>query len=140
MAGDAERAGDTNVTELVNGIIEDARELFNQQVALLKEEVREELRHARDATLELALGAVVLLIGLIQVSWMLPHLLSWLAPELPMWGCYGLVGCLLAAMGCGALWFGKKTITAVHPLPEQSAQALKENLTWSTNGASQKPK
>jgi hypothetical protein len=125
--------GGASATQLVGGIITDAQELVKQQLALLRHEVKEDFRKAKEAGSFLVWGAGSALVASILLCLMLVHLLSWAVPELPLWVCYGIVGAPIAALG-GALFFaGAHKVRSFNPLHDQSAQALKENYQWITN-------
>ncbi|MEJ7714013.1 MAG: phage holin family protein [Pyrinomonadaceae bacterium] len=97
---------------------------------MLRSEVREELSHAKDAALSLSTGAGLVATGGVLSSFMLVRLLH-SSTRLPLWACYGVVGGLLGATGAGLLSFGARKLAATQLLPPpQTAQAIKENLTW----------
>jgi hypothetical protein len=122
-----------SATQLVGGIITDAQELVKQQLALLRHEVKEDFRKAEEAGSFLVWGLGGALVGSIVLCLMLVHLLSWAAPALPVWVCYGIVGAPIVTLG-GALYFaGAHKVRSFNPLHDQSAQALKENYQWITN-------
>jgi hypothetical protein len=73
----------------------------------------------------LALGSLLLCFGI-------AHLLSWLMPALPLWGSYLIVGGLVGAPGAGLSYYACQQFRASNLLPEESAEALKENLEWTT--------
>lgn len=123
-------AGNESVTGLVTGIIHDAQELFKQQIALLKHEVREDVRRTAVASLALAAGALVLALGALLLVVMLPLLLSYLVPTLPLWASFGIVGGAIAVVGLVLLYAGKKKFDSFNPLPDETAEALKENVQW----------
>jgi Putative Actinobacterial Holin-X, holin superfamily III len=127
-------ADQSSVTGLVTGIINDAQELFKQQLALLKAEVRDDLRKTRDAALALGVGAGVAAVGGVMLCWMLAYLLNWAVGDdrLPLWACVGIVGGLLTLVGGVLLYLGKKKFDSFNPLPDETAQALKENVEWIT--------
>lgn len=130
---DLQTAPDVSVTQLVSGIIIDAKKLIKQQLALLRHEVKDDLRKAREAGLSLLWGSVIALVGSILLALMVIQLLSWSAPELPLWACYGIVGAPITALG-GILYFaGIQKFKSFNPMPDQSVQALKETLQWKTN-------
>jgi hypothetical protein len=81
----------------------------------------------------MAAGLLILLLGGALLGVMLAHALHAAGPGLPLWGSYGIVGGLLAAAGAGAFYSGKKQLENVHPLPEKSTEALKENVQWLSN-------
>jgi uncharacterized membrane protein YqjE len=130
MVTEMETREEPTVTALVSGIIKDAQELMSQQMRLLKSEVQEDFRRTKQAVLPLLLGVGVALIGILLLTVMFVHLLSWAFPTLPLWTCYAVVGGILAAVGGVLVLWGKQQFDAFNPLPDESAQALKENLQW----------
>jgi hypothetical protein len=51
--------------------------------------------------------------------------------RLPLWGCYGLVGGLLGAVGTALLAEGRRKAAGVRLAPPpETAAALRENLAW----------
>jgi len=71
--------------------------------------------------------------GGILLSFMLVQLLSWAAPELPLWVCYGVGGAPITALGVALFCAGIQKFKSFNPLSDQSAQALKETMQWKTN-------
>ena len=65
-------------------------------------EIKEDVRKAKEALISFAFGLLMVIPGCILLLIMLPQLVNWLVPELPMWVCYGIVGGVLAVLG-GAL-------------------------------------
>jgi hypothetical protein len=63
----------------------------------------------------------------------LVYLLAWAVPQVPLWVWFGVIGVLLAAGGGAMIYAGTKKFESLNPLPEQSAQALRENVQWLTN-------
>jgi len=60
------------------------------------------------------------------------------ATRLPLWGCYGLVGGAFGAFGAGLLVGGMRKASDVHlAAPPESLAALKENLAWIGDQATQ---
>jgi len=130
MATDVKSSHDHSVTELVTGIINDAQQLFKQQFELLKHEVREDFRKTRDAGMTLALGAGLALVGGLLLVQMLVYLTQWLLPDLPLWACYGIWGAGMAIAGGALIYAGKARFDTFNPLPDETAQAAKENVQW----------
>jgi Putative Actinobacterial Holin-X, holin superfamily III len=130
---DAEGLPERSVTTLVGGIIADAQHLIGQQLTMFRQEIRDDLRKSRDAALALAAGVGVALMGVVLVLIMLPLLLRWEVPELPLWACFGIVGGILAAFGGVLAYAGVKKFESFNPLSDQSFKALKENLKWTTS-------
>ena len=51
-------------------------------------------------------------------------------PQLPLWACFGIVGGLLTAAGGIGFYSAVRQFQEFNPLPDESAQALKENVQW----------
>lgn len=133
MATDIKPESDQqSMARLLSGIVNDAQELFKQQIALFRAEIREDFKRTRRASLTIGVGIGVGLLGVLLLSFMLVYLLKWLAPGLEMWGCYAIVGGLLLAAGGALCYAGTSEFNSFNPLPDQSLQALEENLRWQT--------
>ena|SRR5213595_3638296 len=132
MATDLHHDQSASVTSLVSGIVHDAQDLMKQQLELLKAEVRDDFRKVRDASEMLGAGAGLALMGGILLTLTLVHLLNWLIPDMPQWAAYGIVAVVFIAGGAGLYLAGKRMLDKVNPLPEQTAEALKENVQWIT--------
>jgi len=131
MATNLQTDSGPSVGGLVSGIVGDAQELISQQFRLFKEELREDLRKSREAGAALALSGVVLLVGFVLLSLSLVFLLAWLTAW-PDWVCYAVVGTAITALGAGLAYQGWQTLRSIHPLKDQTAKAIEENLEWKT--------
>jgi hypothetical protein len=123
---------DRSITTLLSGIIADVQHLIQQQLAMFRQEIRDDLRKAGYAALSLAAGAGITLGGSGLLLLMLPLLLNWAVPELPLWACFGIVGGVLAALGGILVFVGVKRFESFNPLSDRSVEAFKENLKWTT--------
>jgi hypothetical protein len=133
ITDEGQSAPERSVTTLVSGIIADAQHLIQQQLAMFRQEIRDDLRKSRDAALALAVGIGITLVGSVLLLLMLPLLLHWAAPELPLWACFGIVGGVLTALGGILVYAGVKKFESFNPLSEKSIEAFKENLKWTTS-------
>jgi hypothetical protein len=132
MADDIPPTGEASVTSLVRGIVNDAQELFRQQLGLFKAEFREDMRKTREAALSLVVGVGVAFFGVLLLLFALVYLLSWTS-GLPFWASFAIFGGIVLALGMALIYAGKKRFESFNPLPDQSAQALRENVQWITN-------
>jgi len=130
MATNLQTSPESGLGELVSGIVQDAQELIGQQLALFKQEMRQDLKKAREGAVLLGIGAGTLLVGSIILSLMLVQLIQWLEPTWPSWISYGIVGGGLAGVGAVLALQGRNKLGTI--APEQSAKALEENLEWKT--------
>lgn len=133
MASELKNENDVqSMSRLLSGIVNDAQVLFKQQIALFRAEIREDFRKTRRASFIMGAGLGVALLGVLLLSFMLVYLLNWLAPDLAMWACYAIVGGVLLAGGAGLFYAGLSEFNSFNPLPDQSLNALEENLRWQT--------
>jgi len=133
MATNVQPGSDVSVTALVTGIVGDAQELLKQQLALFKAEVREDMRKTSEASVSLAIGLTATLLGSIVLLFAVSHLLFWAFDgRVPLWGCYAMVGGVVTAVGVGLTFAAYQKFRSFNPLPDKTADALKENLEWKT--------
>ena len=133
MATDVGPQNEQSVSKLVSGIVEDAQRLMGQQADLLKADIRKDLREAKETGLAMGFAFVLLGVAGLLLLFMIVHFLSWQWPDLPLWGSFGIVGGLLGIAGIVAFVYGQAKLEKLNPLPENSVEALKENLQWTTN-------
>ncbi len=127
MSHDVQSPPDQNLSALLAGIVNDVQDLFRQQVALVRTEVREDLRKTKEAAIPMAIGLWLAVIG----SFMLCITLALvLALVLPYWASFAIVGVVVSLVGGGLVYAGVKKFQSFNPLPDESAEALKENLEW----------
>lgn len=132
MAANVQSGSDVSVTSLVGGIVNDAQELMKQQFALLKAEVREDMRKTTEASTALGVGVAATLLGGIVLCFAAAHLLHWAFPTVDIWVWYAVVGGVVTAVGVGLSYVALQKFRSFNPLPDQTAEALKENLEWKT--------
>jgi len=121
-----------SIVPLVEGIISDAQRLMRQEVALARTEIEQEWNKTKAATAALGAGIVIAALSGIFFCQMLVYLLNWLT-ELPLWGCFGIVGGLFALLGAIMIYSGKHQVEGIHFVPQQTAETMKENVRWLKN-------
>lgn len=119
-----------SITQLLTGIISDAQNLLKQQLAMFRTEIKMDVRRTKTALVALASGLAVASIGVILLCFALVYGLEALVPQLPLWACFAIVGGLFAAGGGIAFYSAVRQFQEFNPLPDESAQALKENVQW----------
>lgn len=143
MATEVQNHTDTNsVAALVSGIVTDVQDLIKQQLHLTRKEIEADFRKTREAASLLVIGLGVAFFGGFALCLMLAHLIHFLAipagvvkdaATIPLWGCYGIVAAVFLVVGGGMAFAGKKKFDSFNPLPDESAQVLKENIEWIAN-------
>jgi len=126
-------ASQSSITGLVSGIVKDVQELTSQQMALFKQELRDDMRNVRDVAIAWALGLAGFAVAGIMLAFTIAHLLNWGVPVLPLWVCYLIVTCLMALIGGALAYAGQKKLQSFNPLPDQSVRAFRENMQCLTN-------
>jgi uncharacterized membrane protein YqjE len=117
------------IGRLLSGIVSDMRNLFVQELRLAKLEIGEDLQRVKAAVAVLAVGGALSALGAVLLILMLVHLLD-AATGLPLWGAYGIVGGIMLAIGLGVLIAGKRKTKDVGFVPEETAEAIKEDVGW----------
>jgi len=129
-----------STTGLLSGIISDFGDLIKQEIRFAQAEFKSDLSKTREAATSLGIGVGVASLSGLLLAWMLVHLLHWVTSpaeadpaKLPLWACFGIVGGVFGAIG-GVLIMGSlKKFQSFNPLPDKTAQTLKENVQWIAN-------
>jgi len=129
MANGSQQTSEPSLAALIGGIINDARDLMVHQLTMAKLEMQGELRKTKNAVISLGIGVGVAAVGGILLILMLVHLLDALT-DIPLWGCYGIVGAVFAIVGGVLLITGKNKASEIDVVPEQTVETLKENAKW----------
>jgi len=141
MAQETMNGADQGIGPLIRGIVGDVQDLVSQQVDLLKKEVLVDFRKTRDALIFLGIGLSVTFVGVLLLCFSMAHLLHWSTlvrgqdmeqAHLPLWACYGVLGLLVGGFGGYLLYLAREKFASFSPLPEKSAEAIKETLEWKT--------
>jgi hypothetical protein len=123
---------EANMTSLVRGIINDVGALIRQEIRFARTEIRSDMRKTTRACAVLALGVGAACLGVVLVALMGVYLIHQYA-SIPLWGCYGIVAAVFLVVGSGVAWVGYKALQSNNPLPDQTAQSVKENVEWIVN-------
>jgi uncharacterized membrane protein YqjE len=140
MAVQVPTSSEPGFTTLVREIVNDVEDLVKHQIRFARAEIKEELHKSKEAALLLATGAGLAFLGVLFLGMTLVHLLHWLTQPpgtdlagLPLWGCHAIVALVFLIAGAGLCLLGQRMFASFSPLPEQTAQTLKENVEWITN-------
>jgi len=133
MASDLHTEPGTSVTSLLRGIVGDAQDLIRQQLALFRAEIKDDFRKTMGILITIVSGAFMVAVGAALLCFMLVHLLNSVAPALPLWGCFGIVGACVVLVGGIVAYAAIARFKTFNPLPDESVQAFKENVQWIKN-------
>jgi cytochrome c biogenesis protein CcdA len=128
-------AADTpaSMTELVGGIVSDMQTLMRQELQLAKTEMRQEWDKTKAAAGAMAVGAGMLAVGAVLLFFALVYLINFVAPALPLWGCFAIVGGALVLLGGILVAIGRQKVAEVNVVPPQTAATMRENVQWLRN-------
>jgi pilus assembly protein TadC len=125
-------------SQLIHHVIDDVRELFREEVALARAEVREELSAWGAAAVRMAAGGAIAAIGglfvLVALAEGVAALFGW-----PNWAGFLLAGAVLAIGGFVALQAGRKRAGTIAALP-RTKETMRETSTWIKGRMTSKPR
>lgn len=131
---------EASMTSLLRGIINDLGDLIRQEIRFARTEIRSDVRKTARACAVLALGVGAACLGVVLVALMGVHLIHTLSSpagtdtaSIPLWGCYGIVAAVFLIVGAGLGFIGYNTLQKTNPLPDKTAQTVKENVEWIMN-------
>jgi hypothetical protein len=141
MANEVHAPPEPGFTDLVKGIINDFGALIRQEIRFARTEIKADLAKTREAATVLALGVGTSVLGVVLLALMLVYLLHWLSyvegaadpGRIPLWGCFGIVSAIFLVSGVALMAAGRKMFQNFNPLPDQTAQTVKENVEWIVN-------
>ncbi len=105
-----------SVSATIIGVVADAKELLASELKLTKLEVQREFTKAKAAAVTVAIGVGLGFLGALSLVFMLVHLLATFT-MLPLWGCFGIVGGVLALFGALLATSGKIKSKEINVLP-----------------------
>jgi len=125
------RIANASTGRLLSGIVSDAEDLVQQQFALFKQEIKDEVREAQQAFLPVLIGGLVLFFAALLLCFTCVYILD-TATTLPLWACFAIVTAVLTIVGGITLAVGIQMMRNIPPVAEKSVEELKENVRWLT--------
>lgn len=140
MATGLENPTEQSTTTLVSGILADLQNLLEQQFLLIRREIERDVKRGLQAGSLLLAAAGVTFLGGFSFCLAAAEWLYWMTasagtdPEaLPRWGCHAIVSAVLLAVGAVFALGGRTKLKNIKPLESPAAEAMKENVEWTTN-------
>lgn len=116
-------------TDSLKQVIDDVRELFREELALARAEVREEVSSFSTAAIQMAAGAAIAgyaaLFLLMGIALGFADLVAW-----PAWAGYFAMSIVLALAAGIAIQMGRSRVRATPAVPRQTLETLKETKEW----------
>ena len=117
-----------SIPNLFRSVLNDARELIRQELALAKAELRQEATAARTVAIVFAAAALVGLLGVSLLSVALGGAIADLF-DLPAWAGQGIVALVMAVAAFSLASVGRARLANIRALPKTQA-TLRENIAW----------
>ena len=118
----------TPITLLIRSLFSDTRDLFREEIALARAEIREEISTAFTVGAAFIAAAVAALIGFailcVAIGGAIAYALGW-----PTWGGLAIVAVLLLVGAMGVALYARAQLARVRALPA-TTETVKENLAW----------
>ena len=122
-------ARDASAAELLKGIIADVERLLQQEFALARQEVREDVGRLRRPVLGLVVGGVVVACGssMLAVGFgrALAFSLGW-----PTWTGYVVAGAALVISGGSILLAVRRAFRRLDLVPRKTVETIGEQVHW----------
>lgn len=124
--------GDTqqSIGDLIGEITGDLSRLFRQEVELAKAEAKREAKKAGKATGLLSGAGLAAYLVIVLLSF---AAVFGLGEVMPLGWAAVLVAVVWAIIGAVLYAAGRKQLRTVNPVPQQTAETLKENAQWLRN-------
>ena len=123
-----------SIPSLIRSVLNDARELIREELALAKAELREEVSAARRVAIVFTSAALLALLGLVLLSVALGGAVADLF-NLPTWAGLGIVSVIMTVAAFVLVNRGRAQLTNIRGLPK-TQETLRENITWMQNKSS----
>jgi len=112
-------------------VLDDARTLIHQEIALARAELRSEISTAKSLGLLFAASAVLAIVGLVLLCVSVGNAAAQLL-EVPEWSAYGVIAILLAAAAYVLMSRGQRQLATIQVLPK-TKESIRENVAWIQN-------
>jgi uncharacterized membrane protein YqjE len=121
---------ESDMSELLKGALQDMETLAKQHIDLFKTELKHDLARAKEGLMFVMVAVGFLLPAGVLLGFTLAHLLTTIAPDLPLWCAYGIVFVVLAAGGGVVLYLGWQKFREATPPVEKTLEEIKEDAKW----------
>jgi len=123
MTSEVHANTESGITSLLTGITSDVQQLVRQEVALMRQEIQEEIHKTKDAAMAVALGATAAGVSLILIGFTAVYVLA-AASALPLWAAFAIVASVIGIAAGVLLFMGKRQLESLRPHREPASSAL----------------
>ena len=124
----AEQDETNSIPALIRSVVDDARELIREEIALAKAEIREEASAVQSVGIAFAGAALFAMIGVVLLCIALGGAIAYLF-NAPAWVGYGIIAILLGGGAYFLMNWGRASLANIRALPK-TTESLRENIAW----------
>lgn len=126
MSNDLLQGTKERLIQLAGTTVADVVHAKDEAVALVNE-LKDNARKSARAGQTLVLSGIVAFIGILIACFSLAYLLNWLFPELPLWGCYGMVAVPLLVISVALMRHARQEL---NPFPsiQSKSTAIRQDM------------
>ncbi len=137
MALEDPRSG--SLTDVIKKIVDDVRELFREEVALARAELRQEMNEYSGVAMRFAVGGAAAgfaaLFILLAIAQGFAMLVRW-----PVWAGYLTLGIVLGIVGAAAILTARSRMETIPAVPPKTAATIKETKEWIQDRMTSEPR
>ncbi len=130
MTAEPTNTAEPSLATLVGGVVADVQKLIGQHLEMFQQEIREDFRKTKEATLFVGSAAGLGAAGVGLLLAMLVGLFAWAVPTVPWWGWCGLLGGAVVLSAAALYAVGRHKFASFNPLPDESVAAMKGSADW----------
>jgi hypothetical protein len=123
MANEVHPTTESGIASLVTGITGDFQQLVREEVALMRQEIQEDIHKTKEAVIALAVGAAAAGVSLILIGFTAVYVLAAIS-ALPLWSSFATATTVLMIVAAGLFFMGKQNLASFRPQREPASASL----------------
>jgi Na+-transporting NADH:ubiquinone oxidoreductase subunit NqrB len=122
-----ERREERSAASVLQNIVKDLRDIVRSEIQLAKTEMSEKATKAGQGAGMLGTASVL---GLLAAAALVTTCIAAWAIVIPVWAGALIMAFILGVAGTIAYSRGRNKLKQVHPVPEQTARTIREDVEW----------
>jgi hypothetical protein len=123
MANEVHPTTESGIASLVTGITDDLQQLVREQVALMRQEIQEDIHKTKEAAIAFALGAAAAGVSLILIGFTAVYVVAAIS-ELPLWATFAIVTTVIVIAAAVLFFMGKHKLESLRPQRDPASASL----------------
>jgi len=118
---------DRSVGQLLGDVTRELQALVRKELELARAETKEELQRAGAASKRFGVAALAGYLAAVMLSFAAARALT---AVMPIGWAFFAVGVVLGVVAAAMVLRGRRQLRAFHPVPQETAETLKEDVEW----------